>query len=100
VVVTVPGACAPPATPQLLTATKVGLAVTISWELGPVGTPAPTSFVLEAGFSPGAANAAVLATTDRVINAFAPPGTYHLRVRAVTPCGASANTADVVLVVP
>lgn len=100
VVVTVPGACAPPATPQLLTATNVGLAVTISWLLGPVGTPAPTSFVLEAGFSPGAADAAVLATTERGISAFAPPGTYHLRVRAVTPCGASPNTADVVLVVP
>jgi hypothetical protein len=98
VVVNVPGTCAVPATPTNLTAQAVGSAVSIGWELGAVGTAAPSHFVFEAGFTSGAADV-VLTTAARTLNATAPPGTYHLRVRAVSPCGASANTADVTLTV-
>ena len=98
--VTVPGACVPPAVPRALNAVVAGQAVSVSWMLPPIGTAAPTGYILSAGFAPGASNAAVFPTTLRGVQAVAPRGTYYARVRAINRCGQSADTADIQVIVP
>jgi parallel beta-helix repeat protein len=98
VLVSVPGTCVAPSVPMHVTATAAGSSVTVSWHLGAVGSPAPENFMLEAGLSPGGTIVSV-PTPNRLFRATAPPGTYYLRVRAVSACGASASTPEVVLTV-
>jgi hypothetical protein len=99
---TLPGACAAPAVPPNLTATRIGTnGVLVSWDLGGVGTAAPSSWVLEAGTAPGAANIGVVPLPQRFI--LAPgvgAGTYFVRVYALNSCGASPRTADVSITIP
>ncbi len=61
----------------------------------------PTSYVIEAGTSPGATDVAVVSVGNvTTISADIPSGTYYVRVRAVNEHGDSEPTADLVLVAP
>jgi hypothetical protein len=61
-------------------------------------SPGATSYILEAGSSPGAADLfranVGLAT---VLSGTAPPGVYFTRIRAVNGCGASDPSNEVVV---
>jgi predicted phage tail protein len=87
-------AAAPPSAPQF---TVIGSLVTLSWS-PPVGA-APRSYLIEAGTGPSLSNVASVDTgsTSTSFSANATPGIYYLRVRAFTPCGISAPTADLVV---
>lgn len=75
--------CAVPGSPSPLQHTVEGRRVRLSW--APVS--GATSYVVEAGSSPGAWNIASLPVGGTEIPVDAPPGTYYVRVRAVTACG-------------
>lgn len=83
-------------TPPNLAAMVTGSLVSFNWS----GTPGATSYVLEAGSVPGAANIAVLplgaATGFQIV---APNGTYYVRVRAWLPSGTSTLSNEVTVVV-
>ena len=88
-----------PVAPIGLTADVAGGTVTLRWSTAPLGFP-PTSFILEAGSGPGRSDIAILPVADTTFTATGvPPGTYYLRVRAVTPLGTSAPTADLAITV-
>ena len=86
-----------PAAPVGLVSSASGNFVALSW--GASGT--ISSIALEAGFSPGASNAAliVLDPSARTFSTSAPPGTYFVRVRASNACGTSAPSNEVVVAV-
>jgi hypothetical protein len=98
VTIALPDVCAVPAAPQGFAAASSGNIVTISWRLGPVGSPAPWGFALEAR-TPGGTLIATIPLAGHELRATAPAGTYVLRLRATSPCGSSAPTPDVVLTV-
>lgn len=61
----------------------------------------PTSYVVEAGTSPGASDVATVSVGNVTrIEANVPSGTYYVRVRAVNDFGDSEPTEDLVLVAP
>lgn len=95
----VPGTCAPPAAPLALSTAVSQSNVTVGWELGAAGTAAPQYYVLSAGHSSGATDVRVI-TQSRRFTAIAPPGTYYVRVKAANSCGESADSGEVVVVVP
>jgi len=87
-----------PAAESALTSTVSGRFVSLGWAAS--GT--ITSFVLEAGYTPGASTAAVI-VLDQAARAFssnAPPGTYYVRVRAVNACGSRGGSNEVAIIVP
>jgi hypothetical protein len=86
-----------PAAPVGLGASVSGRFVALNWAAS--GT--ITSIALEAGFSPGASNAAliVLDAGARAFSTTAPPGTYFVRARATNACGTSAPSNEVVVAV-
>jgi len=101
VVVSVGGAMpctAPPAAPSGLSAAVGGRTVSLNW----TASGAITSIVLEAGYTPGASNAAmiVIDASARVFSTSAPPGTYYVRVRAVNACGSSGGSSEATVIVP
>lgn len=99
---TVPGACAAPVVPPNLTVNRdFGGGVRLAWDLGAIGTAAPSSWVLEAGTAVGLSNVAVVPLAQRslVVPAVA-AGTYFVRVYAQSSCGSSAKTADVSFTMP
>jgi hypothetical protein len=71
-----------PGTPSQLQAAVVGLEVTLTWN-PPPDAASVTSYVVEAGSVPGAADLAQLNTgsTATSMTVSAPPGTYYVRVR-------------------
>ena len=71
-----------------------------AWNLWPTGPAAPARYVIEAGTAPGAANMGSATLTSRTFTVGIPPGTYHVRVRAINSCEESASTPDLVLTVP
>lgn len=90
-------ACAVPATPTGLTFSVAGRTVNLSWN----PTAGVTAYVLEAGTSPGAANAFNAPVgAGTTLAAGAPPGTYYVRLRAANACGLSTPSPEVVIVVP
>jgi hypothetical protein len=99
VLLTAPSPCAVPAPPRQLSATASGSTVTIEWRLGDLGSAAPDEFVLEAGHAPDAPFVS-LPLAARAFHAAAPPGTYYVRVRAVSTCGTSAPSEERQLVLP
>jgi glucose/arabinose dehydrogenase len=88
----------PPSPPVGLTSTLSGRLVSLSW----MASGTITSTVLEAGYTPGGSDAAVvvLAPSARVFSSNAPPSTYYVRVRAVNACGSSAVSNELVITVP
>jgi glucose/arabinose dehydrogenase len=59
-----------------------------------------TSYVLEAGSAPGLSDVAVIPVAGLGLSGVVPPGTYHVRVRAVTECGPTAPSTEIVVTVP
>jgi hypothetical protein len=96
--IVVGSATPPPDAPVDLAASAAGGNVTITWS-APGGQ---NGYILEAGFAPGATNAAVLPLGN--VTSFAvggvPSGVYFIRVRGVNAAGAGAASDEVMLVVP
>jgi hypothetical protein len=94
VVISVGGSCTVPPAPTNLRSCVAGTSVTLTW----TGSPGATSYLLEAGSSPGASN---LFASDigpgGSLTATAAPGTYYVRLRAKSPCGTSSASNEIVL---
>jgi hypothetical protein len=101
IVVTVGGACLLPAAPTNPTFIVAGLNVTLNW-VAPTSGATPTSYVIEAGSSSGAADLASFDTGSPVtgLAAVAPPGRYHVRVRGRTACGLGPPSTEMIVNVP
>jgi hypothetical protein len=100
IVVTVNGAVPLPEAPTGLSATVSGRVVVLTWT-PPLGGGTPAGYQLEAGYAPGAANAAVASTTAPALTATGvPAATYYVRVRAGNAAGLGPATPDVVITVP
>lgn len=86
-----------PVAPGDLTAEIVGSTVALRWNTAPLGFP-PSSFIVEAGSGAGRTDIAALPVATTTFTATGvPPGTYYVRVRAVTPLGTSGPTADLAI---
>ena len=88
-----------PGAPAGLSASVVNRNVRLTWT-APTGS--ITGYLLEAGTSAGLANLVsfVVGTTPVFDTTNVPPGTYYVRVRAITAAGTGAPTADVAVIVP
>ena len=88
-----------PSAPANLTANVTGSTLTLSWTAppGPV-----TGCMLEAGSAPGLANigAATIGAGTSFVIPGVPPGTYVLRLRAITSAGSGAPSSDVFVRLP
>jgi len=93
---TFPNVCSgPPQEPVNFTVSRAGSQLTVSWD--PPGTgPAVSSYVLSVT---GALNLE-LPVAGRTISGSVAPGTYHLSVRAVNPCGSGVQTVPQSVTVP
>jgi len=95
-----PVAAAAPGAPAMLPPAVLGRTVTLNWTLP--GGDAPTSYVVEAGSSPGGSNLANFdtGTTATNLTVFAvPAATYYVRVRGRNAAGLGAASNEVVVVV-
>jgi hypothetical protein len=86
--------CAATAAPTGLSASVSGAAVTLAWN----AVPGATSYQLEAGSAPAAANVfsgdvGLITSLTAIVSS----GTYYVRVRSKTGCATSAASADVVI---
>ena len=95
----VDGTTGVPLAPGDPASTVSGATVTLTWT-PPLTGPLPSSYTVEASLQPDAL--APVATTPAMSIAAAgvPPGTYYVRVRAVTAAGAGPPTSTIVVVVP
>jgi predicted phage tail protein len=90
---------APPDAPTNVQAFMNDRTLTFTWVAAVTGG-APTSYVVEAGSAFGSANLATVPVTGRSFTYTpVPDGSYFLRVRAINAAGASAPSADVMIVV-
>jgi predicted phage tail protein len=96
VTLTIPAACpGAPAVPVDVRVNRSGRRVSIYWTPGPTG-PAPIAYaVIVTGSTLGS-----VATTERTLSGALGPGTYALSVVAVTPCGVSAGSPPLAILVP
>jgi glucose/arabinose dehydrogenase len=86
-----------PSVPADLTAnTGPGGVVSLVWS----GVGEASGYLIEAGSATGLANLAVIPVVAPSISVPAPSGTYFVRVKAVTPCGITTPSNEVVVVVP
>lgn len=92
------GCGGPPLLPSGLTATVApGGVVSLQWQ----GTGEATGYLIEAGSGPGLSNLAQIAVgPTAAVDGAVPPGTYYVRIRAVTSCGTTPPSNEVVVVVP
>ncbi len=79
--------------PASLTGTVTGTTVALAWS--PV--PFATGYLVEAGSGPGLVNVATVPTAATSLAANVPAGTYYVRIRALSACGAGAASTEVVL---
>jgi hypothetical protein len=96
-----PQAVVAPGVPGTLTFSVIGSTVNLFWS-GPGGGDAPTSYVVEAGSSPGGTNLASFdtGTTGQTLIVMAvPAATYFVRLRARNAAGLSGPSNEVVIVV-
>jgi hypothetical protein len=91
---------APPGAPRTLTAQAgAGGSVYITWQ-PPSSGGTPTSYVLRAGYAPGATSHQIPVNGTVLAGAGIPAATYYVRVVAVNAAGASVASNEVALVVP
>lgn len=86
-----------PAAPASLVGSVAGQVVTLRWS-APGGCE-PESYVIEAGSAPGLANLASLVVGGVGLTVAAPPGRYHVRVRARNSHGSGAPSNEILVVV-
>ncbi len=98
IVLDVPSGCGVPTAPGTLVFSRSGRTVSLAW--GPASS--AVAYVLEAGYSPGASNAAVLNVGAALGTGGAvPPATYYARVRGRNSCGQLGPAGnEVTIVVP
>ncbi|MGE0361287.1 MAG: hypothetical protein AB7H93_07365 [Vicinamibacterales bacterium] len=93
-------ACVPPSAPANAAFTRPGAQIALSWtpSLGASG------YVLQAGTAPGASNLFNGPVGASPLFAFPaailPPGVYYLRVAALSACGLSAPSTELVVTLP
>jgi glucose/arabinose dehydrogenase len=58
------------------------------------------SYLVEAGSATGLADLAAIRVEQAAVNGVVPPGTYYVRVRAVTACGISPSSEEIRVTVP
>jgi hypothetical protein len=88
-------AAAPVAPTGLVAASVAGSVVTLRWTIPPAG-PVPTGFVLEGGVHPGEVLASI--PTGSAASTFtiaAPPGSFYVRVHALTAWARSAASNEI-----
>ena len=91
---------APPGAPRTLTAQAgPGGSVYITW-LPPSSGGTPTSYVLRAGYAPGATTHQIPVSGTVLAGTGIPAATYYVRVVAVNAAGVSVASNEVALVVP
>lgn len=91
---------APPDAPRTLTAQAgAGGNVYITWQ-PPSSGGTPTSYVLRAGYAPGATTHQIPVNGTVLAGAGIPAATYYVRVVAVNAAGVSVASNEVALVVP
>ena len=95
-VVVVVAGCAPTLAPATPSATVTNGTVSVSWGAVAVAT----GYVVEAGLSPGAANAGVFQVSGTSIAGAAPPGRYYVRIRGRNGCGVGPASSEIVIDVP
>ena len=87
-----------PGVPTGLTTYRNGTGMLVTWNAGSGGT--PTGYRLTVGLTPGASTFVLPTTATSFAYAPLAAGTYYFRVAALNAGGASANTAEVPLVMP
>jgi predicted phage tail protein len=91
------GPCPLPSAPTGLSATASGNTLTLQWN----AVAGALSYSIEAGSTPGATNIIVFNTGSAATSftGAAPNGTYYIRVRVTTACGASAPSNEVTVTI-
>ena len=88
-----------PGAPTDLNAVVQGSSVALTWEAPATGG-TPTSYLLQAGYTPGGAEiGAIPAPATGLAFNGVPDGRYYVRVRGVNAAGTGAPTSDLVLTV-
>jgi hypothetical protein len=96
--VSVGPSCIVPGAPEAFTAQSGSYYASFSW-LPPTSGGAPTSYRLEAGSAPTTSDIAVLPVNGLTYDTPAPPGNYHVRVRAQNACGPGPASSTVLLTI-
>jgi hypothetical protein len=91
----------PPGVPTGVAYTKAGDVATLTWA-APPATDRVTTFVIEAGSTPGANNQGTFVAQGSATSfpRQAPAGTYYVHMFARNACGTSPPTEDIVVTIP
>lgn len=89
------GGCSTPAAPGNFRFTRAGSLVTLNWD----ATAGASDYVIEVGSVPGASDLLVAPLSSSPVSTSAPPGTYHVRVRARNGCGAGSPSNEITVVI-
>lgn len=88
-----------PGAPQGLSGQVTGGLLSLIWA-APAGGCAPEAYRIQAGTTAGQSNIAQVDVTNNSLSVIAPAGTYFIRVLALNTFGASAESNEVVAIVP